>query len=333
MSDAIPPVSILIVDDNPAKLFALAATLEGLDIEIITATSGTEALRQLIARDFAVVLLDVNMPIMNGFETAEMIRLRPRSEHLPILFITSEQFSDDARLKGYDLGAVDYILSPVLPQVIHSKVSVFVELYRLRRQSERYADEVARKNRLIANHNALLEEQVKARTAKLRENEARYRTLFEYAPYGVAIADPRIHCLDANAALCQMVGYSRDDLIGHHASEILDPKEIPNIAPALTAIKAQSPYQREWRLRRKDGSAFLAEASMTLMPDGNLLLMILDLTERKQIEDDIRDQLDELLRWQAVTLGRENRIQQIKTEVNELLAKQGQPPRYANPAS
>jgi len=131
------PASVLIVDDNPAKLAALAAALDGMDIEIVTATSGTEALRKLLAQEFAAVLLDVNMPIMDGFETATMIRSRPRTEHLPIIFVTAERLSEDARTQGYELGAVDYILSPVLPYILRAKVAVFADLYRLREQIAR----------------------------------------------------------------------------------------------------------------------------------------------------------------------------------------------------
>ncbi len=131
MMNAIP-VSVLIVDDNPAKLIAMSASLSGMDIEIVTANSGADALRKLLVQDFAVMLLDVNMPIMDGFDTAEMVRLRPVSELLPIIFITAERITDESRLQGYGLGAVDYILSPVLPQIIRAKVAVFVDLYRMR---------------------------------------------------------------------------------------------------------------------------------------------------------------------------------------------------------
>ena len=126
------PASVLIVDDNPAKLIAMSASLSGMDIEIVTANSGAEALRKLLVQDFAVMLLDVNMPIMDGFDTAEMVRLRPVSEFLPIIFITAERITDESQLQGYKLGAVDYILSPVLPQIIRAKVAVFVDLYRMR---------------------------------------------------------------------------------------------------------------------------------------------------------------------------------------------------------
>ncbi len=178
-------IHVLIVDDNPAKLTALAAALVGMDVGIVTAASGMEALRKLLERDFAVVLLDVNMPIMDGFETALMIRGRPRSEHLPIIFVTAERLADDARLQGYALGAVDYILSPVLPQILRAKVGVFADLFRLRAKSIRDADEIAEKNAVIARQNrqlteanqalqalnANLEQRVAEALARLREQD------------------------------------------------------------------------------------------------------------------------------------------------------------------
>lgn len=151
-------VNILIVDDNPGKLTSLIAALTGLDIEIVTANSGKEALRKLLVQDFALILLDVNMPIMNGFETAEMIRNRPRSEHIPILFITAERLTNDSQLQGYGVGAVDYILTPVSPQILRAKVAVFADLYRLREQSARYTEELLNKNERIERQNLMLEE-------------------------------------------------------------------------------------------------------------------------------------------------------------------------------
>jgi signal transduction histidine kinase len=131
---------ILIVDDVPGKLMAIAAVLEGLDQTIISVTSGAEALRRLLTDDFAVILLDVNMPGLDGFETAALIRQRKRSEHTPIIFLTA--FPDDTYAeKGYSLGAVDYILTPAAPEVLRSKVAVFVELYHKNEQVKRQADQ------------------------------------------------------------------------------------------------------------------------------------------------------------------------------------------------
>ncbi|MGE5412777.1 MAG: response regulator, partial [Syntrophomonadaceae bacterium] len=122
-------VKLLAVDDNPAKLLSLAALLGELGQEVLTAPSGREALRLMLQHEFAVVLLDVHMPTMDGFETASLIRQRKASEHTPIIFVTS--YPDDTHAhRGYELGAVDYILAPVDPDVLKVKVSVFVELYR-----------------------------------------------------------------------------------------------------------------------------------------------------------------------------------------------------------
>src|SRR2546427_7587695 len=122
--------NILLVDDRADKLLALEAILSSLGQNLVKARSGKEALRHLLQQEFAVILLDVSMPCMDGFETASLIRKRPSSEHTPIIFITSISNSELQVAKGYSLGAVDYILSPIVPEVLRSKVSVFVELHK-----------------------------------------------------------------------------------------------------------------------------------------------------------------------------------------------------------
>jgi len=107
---------VLIVDDTPSKLLALGALISGMALEIVTANSGVQALRELLKRDFAVILLDVNMPTMDGLETAKLIRSHPRSEHTPIIFVTAGANSEAERFRGYTLGAVDFIYSPILPE-------------------------------------------------------------------------------------------------------------------------------------------------------------------------------------------------------------------------
>jgi PAS domain S-box-containing protein len=122
----------------------------------------------------------------------------------------------------------------------------------------------------------------------LRASEARYRTLFEYAPDGIVIVDSKGYYLDVNASICRMLGYTRDEFIGLHASDIVAPAEIPHIGQALDVIKTKSDYQREWRFRRKDGSIFAVDTIATAMPDGNLLAIIRDITERRKGEDELR---------------------------------------------
>jgi CheY-like chemotaxis protein len=133
-------VNILIVDDLPEKLMVFQAVLEDLKQNVVCVRSGTDALREVLAREFAVILLDVNMPDIDGLETAALIRRYKRSAHTPIIFVTA--YADEIQTsRGYSLGAVDYILSPVVPEVLRSKVRVFVELAVLQRRIARQADE------------------------------------------------------------------------------------------------------------------------------------------------------------------------------------------------
>src|SRR5207237_6932683 len=122
-------VNILLVDDRDDKMLALDAVLSSLNQNLVCARSGKEALRHLLKTDFAVILMDVSMPGMDGFETAGLIRQRPRTEHTPIIFVTSVSQSDTQIYRGYSLGAVDYILTPIVPEVLRAKVAVFVDLY------------------------------------------------------------------------------------------------------------------------------------------------------------------------------------------------------------
>ena len=139
LGDLDDKASILIVDDLPEKLLVFRAVLEELDQHLVFAHSGRQALREVLQREFAVILLDVNMPDIDGFDTATLIRQYKRSSHTPIIFITA--YADEMQTaRGYSLGAVDYILSPVVPHVLRSKVQVFVQLFAMQRQIRRQAD-------------------------------------------------------------------------------------------------------------------------------------------------------------------------------------------------
>ena len=130
------PVNILLVDDQPARLLTYSAALAGLGENLIEASSGTEALRLLMTHEFALILLDVNMPGLDGFETAHLIHEHPRFEHTPIIFVTAVNVSEFDRMRGYTLGAVDYVMVPIIPEILRSKVAVLAELHRKRRELE-----------------------------------------------------------------------------------------------------------------------------------------------------------------------------------------------------
>jgi serine phosphatase RsbU (regulator of sigma subunit)/anti-sigma regulatory factor (Ser/Thr protein kinase) len=158
------PVAVLIVDDRPENLRALEAALEPLGVPIVTAASGPEALRLLLSERFSVILLDVQMPEMDGFETAEFIRRRDKTRSIPIIFLTAISSSPEHVFRGYEAGAVDYIVKPIDPAILRSKVGVFVEL-----------DE---KNREIARQSSLLQDQERDRAEHAAAEQRHRRSKF-----------------------------------------------------------------------------------------------------------------------------------------------------------
>ena len=211
-------VSILVVDDKPDKALAISAVLEELGQEIVSANSGRDALRCVLQQDFAVILLDVNMPGMDGFETANLIRQRRSTSHTPIIFITA--FADEMQLaRGYSLGAVDYILAPFVPEVLRTKVGVFVELYRKTVQIQRQA-ELERK-----------------RAAQLQK---------------LAAASLAINASRSLQSLMQVVADSARDIVGsHQAIALYNPDPLVPFGTRQTeAIGSFSEKYAHWRGRR-----------------------------------------------------------------------------------
>src|ERR1700683_904266 len=150
-------VNILLVDDQEARLTSYEAILEDLGQNLVRARSGFEALQCLMNQEFAVVLLDVSMPGMDGFETATLIHEHPRFERTPIIFVTGVHVSELERLQGYKLGAIDYVNVPVVPEILRGKISVLVELHLKRRELQRLNASLAEANALLALKNTTLE--------------------------------------------------------------------------------------------------------------------------------------------------------------------------------
>ena len=148
------PVNILLVDDQPGRLLTYRAILEPLGERLVDASSGPEALQKLMQEEFAVILLDVNMPGMDGFETASLIHQHPRFERTPIIFVTAVNVSDLDRMRGYKLGAVDYVMVPVIPEILRSKVVVLAELFRKRRELQLANERLAAANEALRTEKA-----------------------------------------------------------------------------------------------------------------------------------------------------------------------------------
>lgn len=196
------PVNILLVDDQPENLVALEAILGELGANLVKATSGEEALRCLLHNDFAVILLDVQMPQMDGFEVATLIRSRKRSRDIPIIFLTAFSSSEQFMFKGYALGAVDYLIKPIAPNVLLSKVTIFIELFK-KTEALRQKTEILQQQTEALQRQA---NQLEAMNAELQMSEERFRLLSTCSPVGVFVTDTTGHCVYTNPrfqSICQ----------------------------------------------------------------------------------------------------------------------------------
>lgn len=175
---------VLLVNDDSANLLALASLLSGQDdYEVITANSGEAALRQVLNHDFAVILLDISMPGMDGYETAEAIHSHPRSASVPIIFVTAHYADEMHRLKGYQKGAVDYLFTPIIPQILQTKVSVFVELAKKNLQLKRQTLELEQMNQTLQQQRQQDLEHINERKQAeqaLRQSQEELRQLASY---------------------------------------------------------------------------------------------------------------------------------------------------------
>ena len=238
-------VNILIVDDLPEKLMIFEAVLEDLDQNLVCVRSGTEALREVLAREFAVILLDVNMPDIDGLETAALIRRYKRSAHTPIIFVTA--YADEIQTsRGYSLGAVDYILSPVVPEVLRSKVRVFVELAVLQRRIARQADE---RVALAASAAAL---------QAAEESTRRSACLSDLSHALSGVLDPRI-------GMHELLSRVVPDVAGRAAVALFDDERRPQHLLRRGAQEADAPAAREDCLG-PDERALLQQLGETLVP-------------------------------------------------------------------
>lgn len=202
-------VNILLVDDNRANLLALRAVLEGLGQNLLEARSGDEALRLLLDQDFAVVLLDVEMQGLDGFETARLMRSRDRSRQTPIIFVTAHDEHLLLAEKAYDLGAVDYLIKPVVPQVLRAKVTVFVELFQKSRQIQEQGERLRELER-----------------EKAAREEARKAAILDNSLDGIVTLDQHGCILEFNPAAERIFGYRRAELQGRNMADFLIPQRL-----------------------------------------------------------------------------------------------------------
>jgi len=279
-------VNILLVDDQPAKLLAYEVILKELGENLVAAASGREALEYLLKNEVAVILLDVCMPELDGFELAAMIREHPRFQKTAMIFISAIQVSDIDRLRGYEMGAVDYVPVPVVPEVLRAKIKVFAELYRKTRQLE-----------LL---NTELEDRVRARTAELEKSTI--QLLESERRRSMAIAAGKMGSWDwdwANgdwmwdAGQYRIFGVDQDsfEVTSANVEALLHPDDIDSLRAVIAHFEAGAQsYETEFRIVRPDGEVrWCAGTAAATVDKGGQIVRVsgvtVDITERKRAEE------------------------------------------------
>ncbi len=266
------PVKLLLVDDHEENLLSLKAMLDRPDYELSFAKSGEEALHALLRNEYAVILMDVAMPGLDGFETARLIRASKKVRRVPIIFVTGVMTEAEQIYRGYTAGAVEYLLKPIDPHALKAKVAVFVELYRQAKEIERTS-------------NAL-------REAEKRERkliEALYQDTFEEAPIGIGHVSVDGRWLRANSRLAELVGIPREKLLGRTLAEFVFEGDRPELDSAMSEVlNGQKPRDRgEYRIVHPDGSVAWTVLSLSTLRDQRgapvQLTIMEDVTEEKRL--------------------------------------------------
>jgi len=293
--------NILMVDDQPGKLLSYEAILKDLGENLLQAKSAREALDILLHHDIAVVLMDVSMPDIDGFELADMMHQHPRFQKTAIIFISAVHLSDLDRIKGYESGAVDYISVPVVPELLRAKVSVFTELHRKTRQLEKL-------NRELEHRVAERTQEISSLSRQLEQRVAELETIMQVLPVGVAVShDVECRTVTGNAALSKLLGASQGENLSPDAQ---DKKSIPfevyqngsrlyrdDMPLIKSARTGQQLGSVEVELRYANNSVLhlLTSASPLFSEDGSVRGSVgayVDVTERKHLENLLRERAE-----------------------------------------
>jgi PAS domain S-box-containing protein len=294
------PINILIVDDEPKNLTVLETVLADPGYRLVRAESADQALLALVAEEFALLILDIRMPGMTGFELAQIIKERRKTARVPIIFLTAYYNEDQHVLTGYDSGAVDYLHKPVNASILRSKVAVFAELHRTQREcglaNRSLLAEMTERRRAeeqLRVLNETLEQRVAERTEALREREERLRRIFKQSPAGIVQTDVHGNMTLVNDRWCEMLGFSQVELLGRNVADVTDASSLDLTLENVRRLAEGGPdFQIEKNCRRKDGTIFQVQSNVAGLRDAagryqGLLAVVLDITERKRAEETV----------------------------------------------
>ena len=276
-------VNILIVDDEPANLKVLEVILDDPGYRLVRASSANDALLALVAEDFGLLILDIRMPDMSGFELAHLIKQRKKSAAVPIIFLTASTTRIRTWLAGYGTGAVDYLHKPVNATILRSKVAVFVELHRKSRElamaNRALMLEVTERRRAeeqLRELNESLDRRVTERSEALRESELRFRTMADQTPVMMWVTSPTGVVDFVNKEYCTFFGVVHEEALHSSWRMPLHDDDAGYQRSFFEALRTHRPFQAEARMRRSDGEWrwMASHGAPRTSPSGEFLGMI-----------------------------------------------------------
>jgi two-component system, NarL family, sensor histidine kinase UhpB len=273
--------TILIVDDTDENLLFLETIIGKLEVNLIKATNGPEALEKIKDVELALAILDVWMPEMTGYELAEWINFDRIENRVPVMFLTANFFSEVEMLKGYSFGAVDYIFKPVDRKILLSKINVFIDLYNQKQT-------IAYNARLLKDYS----DKLTIVNSALKKSEEKYRNYIDSAPDGVFVTDETGKYIEVNQAACRITGYSKEELLELGMSDLLKGKSVEEVKAFFIHLEKGGTYNLESTFRHKSGAIKWMQIVAVHLSKLQFLCFVKDITDTKLVNEALKESED-----------------------------------------
>ena len=303
--------TLLVVDDAAENLLLFETIISKTEVNLIKALSGAEALERIQGIELALAIIDVQMPVMSGYELAVRINENRTGDKVPIIFITANLNYEIELLKGYNSGAVDYIFKPVVGHILLCKINVFLGLFNLRQTINRDA--------MLLKKSA---DELKKANSSLKRSEENYRSYIDNAPDGVFVIDETGNYIEVNEAACRITGYSQDELLKMSIADITPAESLQESLTNFRQMGKGGISKSELFYRHKDGSKRWWSVEAVRLTKSRFIGFTKDITNRKHDEEELKSSLEQLHKLtQYIEKVRENERVAISRELHDDLGQ------------
>jgi PAS domain S-box-containing protein len=303
--------NLLIVDDIETNLFLLTSIINGLELNLISALSGVEALKKTAGLELALAIIDVRMPNMSGYELALKLNEERNENKVPIIFLTANYFNDAEMFKGYEAGAVDFLFKPFAKAILISKINVFLDLH-IQKQTIAENSMLLKKSEFELNKSNLA----------LQKSEKKYRSYIDNAPDGIFVSDDTGKIIEVNEAVCRITGYTRETLLSLSVSELVSEEMLEEgLAHFRKRLKKQA-LESDLMFRHFDGTNRWWSMEVVKLSQTRFIGFVKDITDSKKAQEELKNSLEQLrLLTQHVEKVREDERGSISRELHDQLGQ------------